>query len=153
MTITIAYTEQDFRCAILHYIGRNYLKRLLLPSIVAVVLVFVAFQFGPDWLNAVTVMLVFVIPAMLVLGYWLRIRESLRRFRHLDHGRLTLTLSESGVVAESASGKSETPWKIYGELWEFSTEHLLFYSGEQFITLPKDRVPPDFIAFVRAHIG
>jgi hypothetical protein len=153
MTVTIAYTEKDFQRAILHYIGRTYLKRLLLPSIVAVVLVLVAFQLGPDWLDAVAVMLVVVIPAMLALGYWMRIRESLRRFRLLDHGRVTLTLSEMGVVAESANGKSETRWKIYDRLWEFSTEYLLFYHGEQFITLPKDQVPPEFIAFIRAHLG
>ena len=152
MTVTIAYAEKDFRRAILHFIRRAYLKRMLLPSLVSLVLAGIAFQTNSDWLKAITVFLVFVIPAMLAVGYLLRIRESLRRFRHLDHGRVTITLSEVGLAVDSASGKSETPWKIYSELWEFPTEHILFYSGAQFITLPRDQVAPEFIAFIRAHL-
>jgi hypothetical protein len=83
----------------------------------------------------------------------MRMRESLRRFRLLDHGRVTMTVRDAGVAIESAIGKSETTWKIYGQLWEFPSEYLLFYHGEQFITLPKDHLPPDFIAFIRAHLG
>jgi len=152
MTVTIAYTEQDFKRAILHYIGRAFLKRILPPSIVLLISAGLAFWTGSAWLQACMVMIVLVIPAMLALGFWLRIRESLRRFRLLDHGRVTLTLSDASVAVESAAGRSETPWKIYGTLWEFPTEYLLFYHGEQFITLPRDKVPPEFIAFIRSHL-
>ena len=70
----------------------------------------------------------------------------------LDHGRMTMTVSDAGMAIESALGKSETPWKIYSEVWEFSTEHLLFYHGAQFITLPKGQVSPEFVGFVRARL-
>jgi hypothetical protein len=152
MTATIVYTERIFRRAILHYLWRAYLKRLLAPSIVGVALLVVAFCLDSPRLEASAVMLVLVIPAMMALGYWLRIRESLRRFRMLDHGRMIMAVSDAGVAIESALGKSETPWKIYGELWEFPTEHLLFYHGAQFITLPRDQVAPEFITYIRAHL-
>ena len=152
MTVTIVYTEPIFQSAILSFLKRTYFKRMLLPSILALALLLLAFWSGSPWLEAATVMLVLVIPGMFVLGYWLRTRESLRRFRLLDHGRMTMTVSETGVAIESAAGKSETPWNIYNDLWEFPETCLLFYSGPQFITLPTNQVSTDFIAYIRAHL-
>ena len=53
---------------------------------------------------------------------------------------------------ESAIGKSEMKWLLFTELWEFQSNYLLLYSNHQFITLPKDQVNPEFIAFISAHL-
>jgi hypothetical protein len=153
MTVTLHYTQSIMKQAIGNYIKRVYLKRMLWLSIGALGLVTYSFAFiDSPWLQACTVVPVVTIPAMLVLGYWFRLGHSLKALALLKNGRVKMTLSDSSITLESAIGKSETNWKIYTELWEFPTNYLLFYTNYQFLTLPKDQVSAEFIAFIRSHL-
>jgi hypothetical protein len=153
MTVALRYDRPILKRAIGDYIKRVYLKKMVWMSIAAfLILVFSFSCIETPWLKAFSVVPAVTIPVMLILGYWLRVQESLKRLVLLDNGKLSLSVNESGVTVESAIGKSETKWKIYTELWEFATNYLLFYANHQFITLPKDQVNPEFIAFIRAHL-
>ena len=90
---------------------------------------------------------------MFGLGYWYRIRESLKKLALLDNGNAIMTLSESGVALESEIGKSELKWKTFTELWEFHTNYLLLFTDYNFLTLPKDQVSPEFVAFIKEHLN
>jgi YcxB-like protein len=153
MTITLHYTEAVLRNAIVGYLWRAFIKNLLVPSILAIAVLVLALFWGSPWLQAFTVVPIIMIPTMFALGYWIRIRESLKRFRRLEDGQVHLTINDSGVIAESSIGKSETTWAIYTHLDEFPECYLLFYSGSQFITLPKDQVSPEFVPFIRNNLG
>jgi hypothetical protein len=105
------------------------------------------------WLEAFTVVPVISFPAMFIMGYCLRIRDSLKKLSLLDNGEVVITLTDSSLNVESAMGKSEMNWKLFSELWEFQTVYLLFYHGYQFITLPKAQVTPEFMEFIKTRIS
>ena len=120
-------------------------------AMIFVLVFFFSFEVSP-WLQAFGVVTALTIPTILVLGYWFRIQESLKRLSLLDNGRLSVTASESGLTVESATGKSEMKWLLFSELWEFPTNYLLLYANHQFITLPKNQVTPAFIDFIRGKL-
>ena len=152
MTVTLHYTEAILRQAILDFLRRAYLKRLILPSMVLLVAIGLALCSDSPWLKVFVVVPCVVLPAMFGLAYWLRIEESLKRLKMLDQGQLILTVNDSGVFSQSAVSKSETPWKIYNDLWEFPDSYILFYGSSQFITLPRNQVTPEFVEFIRSKV-
>jgi len=153
MTIVLHYTESVLKGAIWNFIKRVYFKKMVGLSIIAIGVLISALFLDSPWLQAFTVVPVAAIPAMLGLGYWYRIRESLKKLALLDNGNATMTLSESGVALESEIGKSELKWKTFTELWEFQTNYLLLFTDFNFLTLPKDQVPPEFVAFIKEHLN
>lgn len=152
MTIEFHYTESILKQAIGDYIKRGHLKQFIELMVLSVVVLICAFFINEPWVQAFTVVLIVTIPLLIVMGYWMRIRESLKRFRLLEDGKALITLDESGVKFESAVGKSEIKWHIFTKLWEFPAEYLLFYSNNQFLTLPRSQVSPEFIEFIRKHL-
>ena len=152
MTVTLHYTEAIFRRAIAHYLQRC-LRRQWLTLVLLVVSTTLAFFTGSPWLEAFIVVPLLSVPAMFALGYWLRIRESLARFRLLNGGQVIFSVDDEGTKIESAIGRSESRWKIYTDLWDFPENHLLFYGEGQFITLPRDQVPLEMITFIREKLA
>ena len=116
------------------------------------IVIFSFFLADNPWLQAFSVVPALAIPSMLILGYWFRIQESLKRLALLENGILSLTVDESSITVESAIGKSAMKWLLFSELWEFPTNYLLLYSNHQFITLPKDQITPDLINFIRGRL-
>ena len=150
MTAALCYNRALLKQAICNYIKRVYLKRMLWMSI-AMIFVLVSFFFFEvsPWLQAFGIVTALTIPTMLILGYWFRIQESLKRLALLDNGRFSVTVSDSGLTVESAMGKSDMKWLLFTELWEFPTNYLPLYANHQFITLPRDQVTTAFIGFIR----
>ncbi len=152
MTVTVRYTEAILRRAILAFLGRSFLRHLMVPATIAVSLLAFSFTLGTPWVAAFFTATVLLIPAMIVLAYGMHLRRSLKRFSLLEDGEVRLTVNEEGTIAEAAHGRSEAKWKVYTRLWEFPDVFLLFYGEGQFITLPRDQVPPEFIEFIRQHL-
>jgi hypothetical protein len=152
MTINLRYTEPILKKAILYYMQREYLKKCLWLFVLAALVLATDFLVDNAWYRAFTVVPVLVLPTLFLCGYWLRIKDSLKKFALLDDGRVTLTLNESSVSTESEVGKSEVKWKMFAELWEFLSAYLLLFTNRHFLTLPKDQTPPEAVAFIREHL-
>ena len=152
MTVTLRYTEAIFRQAIVLYLQRC-LRRQWPIGVLLPVSVSLAFFTGSTWLQAFVCVPLLALPAMFALGYWLRIRQSLDRLRLLNGGQVIFSVDDEGPTIESSIGKSESRWKIYTDLWEFPGYHLLFYGQSQFITLPRNQVPPEMITFIRQKLA
>jgi hypothetical protein len=149
MTANLRYDRSILKQAIGNFIKRVYLKRFVWLSIVAVLIVIISLYSDSPWIEAFGCVPALTIPTMIALAFWFRFQESLKRLSRLDNGHASMTLSDSCITLESAVGKSEMKWFLFTELWEFPTNYLLLYSSNQFLTLPKDQVTPEFIGFIR----
>jgi hypothetical protein len=149
MTIEVRYTKSIMRRAILDFLGRLYVKNLLVPTFLAIIMLVVVCLQDWIWLKAIIIVTALMIPSMLIAGYILRIRQSFKRLELLNDGRVIMTANDAGLSIESASGKAELIWKAYTGIWEFPEEYLLLMGEAQFITLPKSQTPPEFIEFIR----
>lgn len=152
MKVEIQYNEQILKSAILAYIKRVYLRHLLWPTLMAFALLVFAFYLGPSWLESLTVVLVIFIPVAVVLGYAMRIRQSLRILKLLEDGKVEITVSDEGVETCSAISRSLLKWPFFSELWDTPDAKLLVYSNNQFITLPKKQVPESFFDAISQRI-
>lgn len=153
MTTSLRYDRPLLKQAVANYIKRIYLKRMVWMTIAIIALVIFAFTCTDSpWLQAFTIVPAVFLPAMLAVGYVVRIIQSLQRLNLLDDGRVTVTATDASFNIESAIGKSEMNWKLFSELWEFPEMYLLLYNNNQFITLPKDQVQFVLIDFIRGKL-
>ena len=152
MTAVLHYSKPVLKEAIGCYIKRTYLKRGLWMSVVVVIILVSSLFLQSPWLQAFSVVPVLALPIMFLLGYYLRIKESLKRLDLLEDGKVAVTVTDACLTIESKIGKSEMNWPIFTELWEFQKVYLLFYHSYQFITLPKNQVTPDYIAFIKTKL-
>ena len=116
MNASVRYDEAILKSAIYSYINRVYLKQMLWPTLGAANLVILAFYSPSAWLQSFTILTLLMVPAMVVLGYWARIKHSLKILSHLDDGRVEFSLTDDGVAAVSGAGHSHIKWKMFTEL-------------------------------------
>jgi hypothetical protein len=128
------------------------LKHLILPTILGLALLIYAFCGAPSWLQAFIVVTVLLIPSVIVLGYWARVKHSLKILNMLDDGTVSFSIDEDGLSTSSAMGISCLRWKVFSDIWDTPQSHLLLYTNHQFITLPKNQVSPEFIRELREKI-
>jgi hypothetical protein len=145
MNTTVRYDIPVLRAAIAAYIKRVYLKHLILPTILGLALLVYAFYETSPWLRAFIVVTVLLIPSVIILGYWMRVRHSLRILSILEDGKVSFSIGDDGLTTSSAIGTSCMAWKVFSEIWDTPKSHLLLYTNHQFVTLPKDQVSPEFI--------
>src|ERR1041384_2973976 len=150
MTTTVQYDRKTLRAANLAYIKKVHLKHLLWPSLLAGGLLVFAFS-GPhdSWLKSFIIVTVLFIPSVAILGYFMRVRHSLKTLDLLEDGKVVFTFDENGVGADSAVAKSQVKWTMFSDLWEAPEAYLLSYTNHQFITLPKAQVNSRVIDYIR----
>lgn len=152
MKADIRYDESILKSAIISYIKQTYLTRLLWPSLAAVALLIYAFLLDSSWLQSFIIVLVFSIPSMFILGYWMRVRQSLKILDMLEDGKVEISISEEGVSTTSAIGQSLLKWAMFSDLWDTPDAKLLLYTNNQFITLPKNQVSESFFEVIQNRI-
>ena len=152
MKTTIRYTEPILKQAIFGYIKRVYMKNLLWASLIAILMVVLAFQSNAIWLRSLIIVAVGLIPGVLVLGYGLRIKQSLKIIDRLDDGRIDIEIDDEGLTTTSAVGQSKLAWGIFTDIVDTPASMLLMYSNQQFITLPKAQIAPDFMAEISRYL-
>ena len=152
MTIKLRYAEPLMKEVIAYYIRREYMGKCIWLFVLAVLLPLTDFVVADFWYSVFTALPAFALLALFVFGYQARIQDSLKKLAALDDGKVTLTLGEATVSTESEIGKSEVKWKMFTELWECRSAYLLVFTNRHFLTLPKDQVTHEAIAFIRAHL-
>ena len=153
MTTSIRYDKTILKSAILAYIKKVYLKHLGWPSLLIIGLITYVFFCDSDWLQSFIIVTILMIPTILVLGYWMRIKQSLKILDLLDDGRIEISLDDKGLTTTSAIGQSQLKWKMFSELWNTPTAYLLLYTNNAFITLPKNQVSESFVDEIRKKIN
>jgi len=152
MKAEIQYDELILKSAILAYIKRVYLRHLLWPTFAATALLVGAFFLDFSWLQSFIVVVVILIPSVVILGYWMRIRHSFKILDMLDDGKVEVTVSDEGVATNSAIGQSLLKWTMFADLWDTPDSKLLIYTNNQFMTLPKKQVSEAFFEAITQRI-
>ena len=153
MHCEIRYEPEIFKRANLGYVLRVWQKQMTLSTIVAgVLLAYAILGNPPPLLRSLIFIVIFLLPAMLIIGYCARMKQSLSIFDKLDDGKVNFNFDDEGVTTQSAVGKSTLVWSMFGEIWELPKDYLLTYNNAQFITLPKDQVTPELITFIGTHL-
>ena len=154
MTTTVHYDRRMLQAANLAYIRKVYLKHLLWSSLLAIGLLIYAFSAPNDsWFRSFIIVTVLFIPSVGILGYFMRIRHSLKILDLLEDGEVIFTFDDGGVGSESAIAKTQLKWTMFSDLWEVPEAYLLVYTNHQFITLPKTQVNSNVIEYIRTKIS
>lgn len=152
MKTSIRYTESILKRAIIAYIRRVYMKNLIGATLLAILLMVLAFHLQSTWLRSLIIVAVGLIPGILVLGYGLRIKQSLKIIDRLDDGRIDIEIDDEGLTTVSAVGQSKLAWGIFTEIVDTPAAMLLMYTNQQFITLPKAQISADFMAAINQYL-
>jgi len=128
------------------------MKNLFWATILALFLLVFALQLQSTWLQSLIITTVILIPGVLILGYGLRIKQSLRIIDLLEDGKVDIELSEEGLTTTSAIGQSKLQWGIFTDMVDTPESMLLMYTNQQFITLPKAQVSPSFFEAINSYM-
>ena len=153
MTVTLHYTREILRSAILAYLRGIYWKSLAWPTVLTAALIVYGAYGAPPWLQGLILVPAILLPASLGLGYAMRMRQSLRTLDLLEDGNVEVRLEEDGLRVVSAMGDSLLKWDLFEELRDTPRAFLLVYLKSQFITLPKSQIPEDFLIALRGRLN
>jgi YcxB-like protein len=147
--VTLRYDEQLIRRAVLCFWWRLIGLRFVIAIVViAACLVILVAGGDRSWfVGVLATVLVFGI-AFMVAIYVVHYRSAFHKLKKLGDPEATLTLSESSLSMSSSAGSSTVPWSAVTELWQFPSFWLMFFSRNQFVTLPLADFAPDAMSFV-----
>ena len=147
--VTLRYDEQLIRRAVLCFWWRLIGLRFVIAIVViAACLVILVAGGDRSWfVGVLATVLVFGI-AFMVAIYVIHYRNALQKLKKMGNPEATLTVSESSLSMFSSAGSSTVPWSAVTELWQFPSFWLMFFSRNQFVTLPLADFAPDAMSFV-----
>ncbi len=113
-------------------------------------LVWLVSQGRVDWLVWLIGVLVLALPAMVLLGWVVLLRQKLRQLRAMPSGNAALIMGMDGITIMSEAGTSTEPWASITEYWQRPGYWMIFLGPNQFVTLPLAGIAPDDLAALRA---
>lgn len=90
--------------------------------------------------------------AFLVLLYVVRYRHGISRLVAMGSPTALFSASQDSLAISSGAGTAKLNWPAFLAIWKFPEVWLLLVSRNQYITLPVDRVAPEFLDFVQERV-
>ena len=81
-------------------------------------------------------------------SYFVHLRRSLSRLRRMKTPEATLMLGDDRFKITSDVGSSEIKWNLITKIWRFEYVWLIFFSGNEFMTLPIEGISEQSKAFI-----
>ncbi len=119
----------------------------------AALLVWLVSQGRSDWLVWVLCAVLLALPAMVLLGWFVLLRQKLRQLRAMPSGTAVLLLGMDGMTITSEAGTSTVPWASITECWQRPGYWMIFLARNQFLTLPLAGIAPDDLAALQTGLN
>ena len=125
---------------------------LALVAVVTVIFVLAIRQNGPrPWLvftGIPPVLFSLMVVIWVAVFLWLP-AEAKRKLRHLPHRRVTIELTDSDFVAETATERLAVKWSELKEVQELPNFWLVSFKGGAQFPLPRNALSSDALAFLQ----
>ena len=147
--------EATLRKAIRVYIWRRHFRRPRTAAAWLVMLVVAPVTVasdGPTFLSGAISTAVFMAILFFVALWRAQVVATVSRYRRMDPPEVELTLRHSGITLSSSLNAVTIPWSQFTETWFLPEFWMLFTAPSQFISIPTGSIPPDSLAFLRAHL-
>lgn len=152
--IEIAADEAILRDAVRIYIWRRAVVAEKLTWAVALtmtaLLLWRLSQGRADWLVWLIGTVVLALPAMVLLGWFVLLRQKLRQLRAMPSGKAVLLLGMDGMTITSEAGTSTVPWSGITGYWQRPGYWVIFLAPNRFFALPLAGIAPADLAALQA---
>ena len=138
--------------AALHW--RQYFGAGFFVTVVAlaVSLAFLLSRGDRSWLTGLLGAGVFAGLVFCALAFWVPYRAAAAKLKAMNEPRATLTAEESSVTLASSLGSSTLPWSAIVAILPGRSFWLIYFSKEQFVTVPLAGLSAEMQAFVVARV-
>ncbi len=154
-TITVTYTEEMLRDAVKAFVWRRLIvnQRLWVAEI-AIILLFLwqLWSDGTGRLTGVFGSLVLLCPAMIIVLWIARYRNTVGKFRKMSTRQAVFAFHDDGFDVASELGAANVPWSTVTEIWQRPTYWMIFTAINQFMTLPTQTADSNDLDFVKSKV-
>lgn len=148
--------EAILRDAVRFYIWRRGVvaEKLIWAIVAAMACLFLWLlaQGRRDWLVWVVGAAILVPIIVVLLGWFVLLRQKLRHLSGMPSRRGSVVLGNDGIRLVSDMGESAVPWASVTEYWQRPGYWMIFLAPNQFFTLPLAGIAPDDLAALKADL-